>query len=134
MAIRTSLPDVQVAVFAVLDGDSALKALAPVLDHVPAEQKFPWVLLSDFRETRDDTTGEQGRSILIGIDAWSEVEGYMELEDIAEQVIKLLNVDNIAIGNGWQMDYCTYMGGLLDRETDGLTRHGRFEFQMVVHR
>lgn len=135
MATRSALAPVQILVFTTLDGDNALKALTPVFDHIPATQAFPWLLLTDFVETLDNTLGEEGRAITIGIDCWSEVEGYKELQDIAEELIRLLNTDTLANpAGGWVMDYCLYKTGRLDRETDGLTRHGRFEFDMVVHR
>lgn len=135
MAGNSALIPVQTLVYTRLSGDATLTALSKTYDEVPTDAVFPWVLLTDFEETLDNTFGEEGRSVQVGIDVWSQVPGFKELQSIAEEVIRLLNSDT-GIGNptGWQTDWSMYVKGRLDREADGLTRHARLDFVIAVHR
>lgn len=138
MAAHTALAAVQARVFAALSGDSGLTNIAPVFDHVPVDQAgvittFPWVLIADLDELPDDTLGEVGRSLIVGIDAWSQYEGFKEIEGIVEEVVRILDKDTLADPTGWDLDHCIYTHGKIDREADGLTRHARMDFTIGVH-
>ena len=133
MAGHSALIPVQTLVYATLTGDATLKALAPTYDEVPTTAVFPWVLITDIKETPDDALGEVGRMLVVGIDAWSQIKGFKELESIAEEVIRLLDTDQLGNPTGWQLDHCIYRDGLFDREPDGITRHVRMNFEMGVH-
>lgn len=128
----SALSPVQALVYGVLGGDATLTAIGPVYDHVPEQTSFPYVSLSDFRETVDDTLGMLGRKIEATIEAWSQAEGYKELETMANRIIELLDTDGLADPTGWTMVSSIYALGTLGREVDGLTRHGTLTFEILV--
>jgi hypothetical protein len=133
MAGHSAILPVQAQVYTTLANDPALKALSPVFDEVPTKAVFPWVLITDIREKPDDTLGTVGRALVVGLDAWSQVEGFQELEQIAEEVIRLLDIDTLPDPTGWTTDHSLYLSGFFDREADGITRHVRLEFDIGVH-
>lgn len=135
MAGNSALAPVQARVFAILDADSTLDGLVGngrIYDHVPAQSAFPYVCLVEFRERPDDTLGTKGRVILATIDAYSQAEGYKEVEAICEEVIRLLDNDDITGVTGWTVASSLYTDGDLTREIDGLTRHASMTFTIEV--
>lgn len=132
MASRSALAPVQKAVYETLHGDSGLTALAEVYDEVPEGTAFPYIELGDFIETADDTLGEIGRQVTVGIDVWSQSPGYMQIEAIGEELLRLLDEGQPADPTGWHVVDSVYFQGGLTREGDGITRHGRFEFRILV--
>lgn len=135
MAGNSALSPIQARLFAILDGDSALDGAlgdGKVYDHVPAASAFPYLCITDLHEEPDDTLGTKGRLVTVTLDAYSQGEGYKELEGIVEEVIRLLDNDDITGVAGWSVASSIYKSGDLVREVDGLTRHATIIIEMEV--
>ncbi len=132
MPSASALSPVQALVFALLNGDSTLTGMAKIYDHVPEQTSFPYISLTDFNETPDDTLGTLGRAIDVTIEAWSQAEGYKELEAITNRIVTLLDNDAAGSPTGWTLVGSLYSSGDLVRESDGLTRHATMMFKLEV--
>lgn len=139
MAGNSALSPVQAAIFALLTAEpslqTALGGAGRVFDHVPATTNFPYLVISELAERPDDTLGTKGRMLTLTLDAFSQAEGYKELEAIAEATIALIDNDDFEATidvAGWTLISSIYANGNLTREIDGLTRHAELSFEIGV--
>jgi hypothetical protein len=133
---RTAIGAVQAAVYAHLVADVALADLAPVLDFVPEGTAFPYVELSEFVELPDSTLGTQGRSVLVTVFAWSQQPGFLLLERIIDNLMRLLDEDQIAdvAGSGWTVFDNEVVRSEVVRLPDGVTRQAAVQVRVSAAR
>jgi hypothetical protein len=131
---RSAIGVVQASVYQYLHADTTLMALAPVFDQVPQGQPYPYLEITDLVETLDDTIGEQGRSITVTISAWDQTPGYKLLEQILDNLIRLLDEGLIPTvsGSGWTIWNNIYVRGEVSKLPDGITRQVMTETQIMV--
>jgi uncharacterized protein DUF3168 len=137
MSRRSALQPVQTAVYQWLVADAALTALAPVYDQVPQPTAFPLIELSSFVEAPDNTEGEQGRMVTVTIFAYDQTPGYKLLEQILDNIMRLLDEDEIPDATpdqGWDIWHSAFTRAEVMRLPDGITRQLSAQFEVGVTR
>lgn len=129
---------VQDAVYDVLSADATLETLlggtpsAPkVYDEVPGNTTFPYVVMGDATETREDTIGKWRKSVTLGIEAWSRYEGWKNLEQIVDRIAILL--DGVALTiTGYTHVRTIHDKTVVGRDADGVTRRALIFLRVLV--
>lgn len=128
--------DIQTAVYSRLAVDSALTSLlaagsAGVLDHVPGNTAFPYVVLGETRAQPVDTAQGDGYEVVITLHSYSRAAGMAELRQIMSALHASLHRAAFTVPN-----HALILCRLLDSETrmevDGKTRHGTQRFQLIT--
>jgi hypothetical protein len=118
MANATAMFEIQADLYAVLEADGALLALAPVFDAVEEGQALPYVEIGEIEETLDNVFNKQGRDLLISLHIYSESPGYKQ----AEQILERLNIDLDATllpnTTNWRVTQNEYHSGSAAKEFD----------------
>jgi Protein of unknown function (DUF3168) len=133
---RSSTGMVQAAVYTHLAGDSSLMALAPVFDQVPQGQAYPYIEIAELIETPDNTEGQQGRQVMVTIFAWDQTPGFKLLEEILDNLLRLVDEDIIptVAGSGWSIWSNEYVRDEATKMPDGLTRQLAVQIQVSTTR
>ena len=123
---------VQQAIFTVLTGDSTLSGkVQGVLDNVPDEQAFPYIVIGAAVATPDDTHDHEGWQIVCPIDTWSQARGNKEVESIQADLDRLLHHQVLPVsGATWIYSRCDYAEPI--RDPDGITRHMNARYRIWV--
>lgn len=129
---------VQDAIYDVLAGDSTLQGLlgtttaAPkVYDQPPDNTTYPYGILGDAIEARDDTLGRSGKLVTITIDYWSRYAGSKEVKGIANRTVVLL--DGVALTiTGYMHVRTVHDRTVAGRDPDGISRRAAVYFSVYV--
>jgi hypothetical protein len=129
---------VQDAAYDVLAADAILQALlggsveAPkIYDQVPDNRSYPYAVIGDATETRDDTFGRSGKVVSITIDLWSRYAGSKEMKVIADRIAVLL--DGVTLGvTGYQHVRTVHDRTVAGRDSDGVSRRAAVFFSVYV--
>lgn len=90
---------VQAGVFALLNGDAALKALVSgVYDGVPEANEPPYVVIGEMTSIPDGVQGIEGRQTSAAVHSWSRSEGFKTVNSIGGRVVALLTHRHAALG------------------------------------
>lgn len=141
MAERSPLGPLQQAVYTWLANDPALAALAKVYDQVPQSTTFPYVEIGELSSVRDPTLGRADRLATVTVFAWSQAFGYKQLEDILEELLRLLDEEDIPNTSaamdpslGWQVAYNLVNLEEVSRLPDGITRQLAVRCQILTQK
>lgn len=132
MPANSALAPVQAMLFTLLSTDPTLIALAKVYDHVPEKTPMPYVVLAGLTERPDDTQGARARMMTVTIEAYSQANGFKEIESIVDAVVALMDSDSIPAAPPWDPWSCVYANGNIQRESDGITRSASLTFDLGV--
>lgn len=129
---HTGLLQIQRALYTYLNGDAALSArVTGVFDEVLQDQPLPYVAIGDATETRFNTFGRQGKDCTVTIHVWSEYEGFREVLEITDIIVKLLDGYEMPV-QGFDLVYIRFEDTNTLREGDGMTRHVVVRFRIIV--
>jgi len=133
---NSAMGPVQATIYTVLTGDSTLKGLVGtnIFDEVPPNYSdFPYVELGDVTETPDNTFSETGRMVEQVIHVYSQAKGWLESQNILEQLVHLIDETLLPNPTGWTTYMSLYTFGQEIREPDGV-RHIVSRFTIKVSR
>jgi len=92
------------AVYAALNGNASITAMAQVYQIPPDNMSFPYVDIPSATEVIDDTfagTNSNGREVTLSINVWSEEKEDDEVNLISNLVVETLNWASLSLGDGW---------------------------------
>jgi len=121
----------QKALYARLDGDSALSAaVSGIFDRVPEDADYPYVVIGD-AESRDwsasDAVGADSRVVL---HVYSRHGGRSEALNLMERLHSLLH-DVVLSISGLACVMCRFVSADVDIEADGARYHGRMQLRII---
>lgn len=135
--ISTAKWEAQVALRAVLTGDDAHMALLAgdgVLDEPEQDAPFPYQTIDDISENFADTFSTGMRVLTATIHTWSRYKGNKEAIAIQASELKLLHRltgAQLPLSSLYCVGCrCTYSD--VQRDPDGLTRHGVTRYEITV--
>jgi len=127
----------QIAVAAALNADAPLMALVNGVYDNPlqvanpvSDSAFPFVTLSDGSSTPWDTDTELGRESAVIIHTWSRARHALEAKQIQDAIYNAVHRGTIPIV-GSQFIGCDEVQRTVERDPDGITRHGVQEFKII---
>lgn len=92
----------QEAIYARLTGDAALMGLVSgVFDEVPEATPYPYVVLGETTENRDEAHDRSGVDAAVVLHIWSRYRGYAEAAGILREIDRLLHHADLAV-DGFQ--------------------------------
>lgn len=119
------------AVYARLDGDATLTAMAPVWDEVPTPLAYPYVQIGESTAVKDATFEADGRNVVCTIHVWSQYAGSKETSAIMARIGDLLDEYNLSV-SGCVVESCEVEQSQVIRDVDGRTRHGVMQLRVRV--
>lgn len=81
---------IQAGLYALLNGDAALTALASVYDGVPEGSNPPYVVIGETTSTADGVHGLEGRQTVATLHTWTRTEGFGPPNTIGARLVALL--------------------------------------------
>ncbi|RME99163.1 MAG: DUF3168 domain-containing protein [Alphaproteobacteria bacterium] len=124
--------ELQQAVFAALNGDTALAArVTGVFDQVPSGTAFPYVAIGDSESEDWSSVTFTGQEHRFAIEVWSRDGGHMEVKEIMALVHDVLH-DAPLVLTGHQLVNLRLLSAEDVLEMDGLTYHGTLTFRAVT--
>jgi hypothetical protein len=135
MSADSSL-DVQSGVYTLLTATSALTALLAggaggILDHVPPETDFPYVVLGETHCVPVDGQCFSGNDVTLTLHTYSRGAGMRETRSIMAAVYEALHNADFAVPSQ-VLVLCRCLESETRLEDDGLTRHGLQRFQIIT--
>ena len=126
----------QASVLTALRSTGALTALLGngsngVLDHVPENTAYPYVVIGESRGRPFDTKTEQGMEQTLTIHSWSRYRGMKELKEIMAAVVAALDRQSLSIV-GHSLVLLQFESSETQLDRDGLTRHGLQRFRALT--
>ena len=83
--------DVQVGLFALLDGDTQLSSLVTgVFDDVPEDQPHPYVVIGEALSTPANVHGRHGRQVVSTLHTWTRARSHRPGNQIGARLVALL--------------------------------------------
>ncbi len=132
-----SFVELQKGIYNKLTGDSALMALVKGVYDNPAQvtdpgdnAEFPFLTMSDIQPTPWDTDGDVGTDAQFTIHVWSRASHALEAREIQDAITSLLHRDKLVI-TGQRVIGLDYIRADVQRDADGLTRHGIQDFRIT---
>lgn len=127
----------QIGVYNALNADATLGGLIQGIYDNPTQvadpsdnSAFPFVTLSDFTSVPWDTDTEKGFDADVTIHVWSRAHHSLEAKQIQDAIYDVLHRGTISITNH-AFIACDYITQTVERDPDGVTRHGIQEFRIV---
>lgn len=138
MAFRSAIGPIQASIYAWLAADATFMGLIKgVFDQVPESKDFPYVEFEDFKEVPDNVLGDQGRQITVTLLSWSQALGFLELENIMEELWRLLDentVGDVSPSQGWHIYQSLISEADMSKEPDGITRKGTVKAEIFCQK
>ena len=122
--------NLQSALYDRLSGYTPLTAVAAVYDHVPQSSTFPYVTIGEDVLTGwsgDDFVGAEGS---VTVHTWSRHRGRVETKQIQGHLFDALSRFELPIA-GVTLVTLEFAGARSQVDTDGRTRHGITEFDVI---
>lgn len=117
IVLKDALRPFQKAVFELLDGDSGVTDLAPVVDKVPQNGPYPFIWIGDLAEREWRSNTSPGSEILFSVHVWSDYKGNSEVLLIKNELDRLLgDIIDLTIDD-FDLNYCMVDGSQITRET-----------------
>ena len=91
---------------------------------------FPFITLSDGTASPWDTDTERGDDATVVVHVWSRASHSLESKQIQGAIYNVLHRGTISI-TGSVFVGCDYLSQTVQRDPDGITRHGVQEFRIV---
>ena len=127
----------QFGIYTALDNDAALSALIVGIYDNPAQAGdpsddtlFPYVTISDGTSQPWDTDTDRGDEAIAQIHVWSRASNALEAKQIQDAIYSVLHRGTIVI-SGSVFIGSDYMTQTVQRDPDGITRHGVQEFRII---
>lgn len=151
MAGDSALAPIQTAIYGVLTADATLIALLPagaasIFDAQPVNgAAYPYVVIGDGQEQREDTFQSHGKGALLDISVWgidagtsgtSSKSGYAPLLTIARRICVLLDgTESTFAVTGYSVGEITHESTQTNRikEDAVILRHVALDFRVYVH-
>lgn len=133
VSASVALP-LQGAVIALLEADSELMStVTGVLDFVPEDQPYPYVVIGETVETPDNTHDSHGSNSVITLHVWSQYRGYSQALTIATRLRALLEHRPLTVaGHRHVATYFVSQQTLTDPEPPGNIRHVPISFRVLT--
>jgi hypothetical protein len=131
-----SLFKTQAAVYARLTAAAGLTAqLAQgadsIMDDVPDNSAFPYIVIGDMTARAMDTQGTTGREVTAAIHSYSRGRGMKDIKSIMSAVFDVLHNGNLSV-SGQTIILCQEISAEAYLEGDGETRHGIQRFRIIT--
>ena len=127
----------QFGIYTALDDDATLSALIVGIYDNPAQAGdpdddtlFPYVTISDGTSQPWDTDLDRGDEAIAEIHVWSRASNSLEAKEIQDAIYSVLHRGTIVI-SGSVFIGSDYMTQTVQRDPDGITRHGVQEFRII---
>lgn len=136
----SALKAVQAGMYTTLAADSTLVATllggtvgadTRIYDAPKENQAFPYLIVGDASEDRDDTMGATRKKVVAKVTAWSRAQGMLQLENILDRVAALLDGAALSI-TGYQLARCVHDSTNVGRLQDGVTRWAQILFTLTL--
>lgn len=100
---------------------------------------MPYVEITEVISTPSNTEGTQGRDVLVTLFAFSKSPGFLELEEILDNLMRLLDEDVIADASpypGWHINWNQVTREEVIRipGAEGMTRQLAMQVQVIATR
>lgn len=131
---KTSLLDIQTAIYNLLTGDATLGGMITgVFDFPPKGQEMPYIQIGNATEDIFNTFDRQGSDVTETIHIFSEHEGFKEALQILDRLVDLLDYQTITVARH-SLVYVRYDNGetALIEIDNGRTRHVAARFRIIV--
>lgn len=120
----------QTAVVAALKADAAVTAMTPrILDRVPFGAALPYVCIRAIQVVDDGADCIDGYEVNLGLDAWSETPGLVEVARLAAAVTAVLHEADLGL-SGFRLVEILHRSTDIGQEAE-LSR-ARMEFRALV--
>lgn len=126
-AVQDAIHDALVAASAV----TTLVGTDNVHDHTDAGTTYPYIVIGEVAAVPFDVKGTDGMDQTVQIDTWSRYRGSKEAKDIMRAVYQTLHRASLTIA-GQDLVQIRWTFSDIDRDPDGLTRHGIQQFQVIT--
>jgi hypothetical protein len=131
-----TLWQLQKAVYAALGGNAALAALLPagaaaILDFVPPETAFPYIILGDVSTAPFSTAEGDGAEAFLTLETYSRGAGMKEIKLLTAAVHDALHDADLAVA-GHHTVLCRNVSTDIARDGDGETRVARQRFHVIL--
>jgi len=127
----------QFGIYTALDDDATLSALIVGIYDNPAQAGdpdddtlFPYVTISDGTSQPWDTDLDRGDEAIAEIHVWSRASNSLEAKEIQDAIYSILHRGTIVI-SGSVFIGSDYITQTVQRDPDGITRHGVQEFRII---
>jgi len=127
----------QFAIYTALDNDATVSGLVQGIYDNPTQvadpsnnDAFPFITISDGTSSPWDTDTERGDEAIAQIHVWSRAEHSLEVKQIQDAIYSVLHRGTISI-SGSVFIGSDYITQTVERDPDGITRHGVQEFRIV---
>ena len=108
------LSPIQTAIYNLLTNDNDLMArVQGIYDYTPDNEDYPYVVIGKFNSDNWDTCTSFGRVVFPIVYIYSDIEGKKEIEDIQNDVIRLMALTDFPINEDWENVGCM----LIDEDT-----------------
>ena len=124
---------IQDAIYSLLSGDPTLSGLATggVLDHVPQDNPYPYVVVGFDTSGDESTMGKDGQVHRVNLNVWSRYRGKKEAQDILSRIHDLLHKARFGV-TGFNNAGTMYEFGQVLQDGDGLTYHGVSRYRVTT--
>ncbi len=131
-----SLFKTQAALYSKLTGATAVTELLAggaesVMDEVPADSSFPYIVIGEISAKTLDTQGHRGRDVTATIHSYSRGRGMKEIKDIMSAIFESLHDGTLAVA-GQTIILCQETSADAFIDGDGETRHGIQKFRIIT--
>lgn len=126
------LGEIQQAMYSVIRADAPLNTLlgGRVYDAVPQGEVFPYLVFAEFSHLPWNTHTTPGGDIIVGLDIWSTYDGYRELQQAEDHLLRLFGQSHLSVP-GYDTVFCVHDGSQYDLMPDGVRRLG-FDVRLLV--
>lgn len=102
-----------------------------VFDHVPPDTPFPYIALGELAARPLDTQTDAAYEIDMTLHAYSQTAGMREAKRIMSATADALHSGGLNVA-GHVMVLCREIESDTRLESDGITRHARMRFRLIV--
>lgn len=129
--MSTCLYEIQKGIYTKLTADATLvAAVTGIYDDPPENTDYPYVLIGDSDETRDDTFTKYGRRARATVEVWSDYHGAKESLDLVTRITD--DLDGVALTlTGWTHIRTLHESTVVQR-MDGIVRRATVTLTVLV--
>ena len=114
---------VQKAIYVALTAGSPSPVSAPVFDHVPQKQEYPYVVIDAQETAEDDHLTEQLDERFVYLSVWSRQRGQKEVNTLMGQIHDALHQQRFSMDTG-RMVNCLVIRKRSGLDADGVSYQG----------
>ena len=102
-----------------------------VMDEVPADAVFPYIVIGEVSAKTLDTQGHQGRDVTATIHSYSRGRGMKEIKNIMSAIFETLHDGALSVA-GQTIVLCQEISADAFIDNDGETRRGIQKFRIIT--